>query len=366
MFKKAAEQEKDLHVRGEAQSRLGQMYQRGQGVQKDYNMAQKYFTEASATYPFASILLGMMVLEVNQDYEGALKVFKKAAEQEGDHKVQAKAQIYIGEIYQRGQGVQQDYQEAHKWFLRASFVDPEGSFLMGKMYAAGEVLGMNDVNACFAYATAAKQGYAPAQHALGCMWANGRGLPKNHTKAFTWYAHAAEQGYPDALYEVGMRYQTGQGTTQNDSQAILWLTLAAQQGHTEAQAALQKLGLSFEKVESKNINSLKEKRKISALDNIINNKKDVLQENLFSNSEKKSKKSIAKFVPEVAQNAVDNQTIYTSQANAYISTAIQHAEDERWNLAEHMVEEANKKYDLAEDAKLANELYQAEFAEGKL
>ena len=66
-----------------AQSNLGLMSEKGQGVQQDYVVAVKWY--------------------------------RRAAEQ-GD----ANAQYNPGFMYHYGQGVQQDYAEAVKWFRRAA------------------------------------------------------------------------------------------------------------------------------------------------------------------------------------------------------------------------------------------------------
>jgi TPR repeat protein len=52
---------------------------------------------------------------VTQDYAEAVKWYRKAAEQ-GD----AAAQNTLGNMYQKGQGVVQDYIQAHKWLNLAA------------------------------------------------------------------------------------------------------------------------------------------------------------------------------------------------------------------------------------------------------
>ena len=66
-------------------------------------------------------------------------------------------------LYQDGQGVQQDYAEAMKWFRKA-----------------------------------ADQGDPEAQYALGVMYKNGRGVPRDDAEAIKWYRKAADQGNADA------------------------------------------------------------------------------------------------------------------------------------------------------------------------
>ena len=62
------------------------------------------------------------------------------------------------------------------------------------MYANGEGVPENDVEAVKLYRLAAEQGYAPAQNNLGVMYEKGEGVPENDVKAYVWYSVAAAQG----------------------------------------------------------------------------------------------------------------------------------------------------------------------------
>jgi hypothetical protein len=84
------------------------------------------------------------------DYKTALKVWMESA-QRGD----AKAQTYVGEIYEKGLGVPPNYTEAAQWYRRA-----------------------------------AEQGYAPAALNLGVLYENGLGVPREPKQAAQWYRRA--------------------------------------------------------------------------------------------------------------------------------------------------------------------------------
>ncbi len=88
------------------------------------------------------------------DYATKLQKLRPLAEQ-GD----AEAQKYLGNMYRRGDGVPQDYQEAVRL-----------------------------------YRLAAEQGHAMAQFNLGRMYAKGRGVPKDYVQAHLWLSLAAAQG----------------------------------------------------------------------------------------------------------------------------------------------------------------------------
>jgi len=142
----------------DAQNLLGVMYDRGEGVSRDYVQAAQWFRlAADQGLAEAQNNLGLMYLKgkgVPQDYVQAVKWNRLAADQ-GD----ASAQNDLGDMYENGQGVPQDDAQAVKW-----------------------------------YRLAADQGYASAQFNLGVMYDNGRGVPqdeKNQDKkaqpdAFLW------------------------------------------------------------------------------------------------------------------------------------------------------------------------------------
>lgn len=94
----------------------------------------------------------------NGDYPEALAKLKPLASK-GD----VDAQVFLGFMYDRGQGVQQSYKQALTWYLKA-----------------------------------ATQGDAQAQAKLGLMYGNGRGVPQDLVQAHKWYSLAALTGNEDA------------------------------------------------------------------------------------------------------------------------------------------------------------------------
>ena len=76
------------------------------------------------------------------------------------------AQYSLGNLHYSGEGVQQDFKEAARWFRKAG-----------------------------------EQGLALAQHSLGVMYASGDGVPSNDVKACAWYIQSAFNGHPDGVKE---------------------------------------------------------------------------------------------------------------------------------------------------------------------
>ncbi len=107
------------------------------------------------------------------DYATAIQIFRQLADQGN-----ARAQTYLGFMYDTGLGVPQDYEVAVRWYQKA-----------------------------------AEQGYAWAQYKLGLLHQYGRGVPQDYVQAHMWFNLAAEQGekkaqkYRDLLAKKMVRGQ---------------------------------------------------------------------------------------------------------------------------------------------------------------
>jgi TPR repeat protein len=70
------------------------------------------------------------------------------------------------------------------------------------------------------------------------MYANGQGVPQDYVQAVSWYRKAAEQGDADAQFGLGTMYFNGRGVPQDYAQAVSWFRKAAAQGDAKAQNSL--------------------------------------------------------------------------------------------------------------------------------
>ena len=73
----------------------------------------------------------------------------------------------------------------------------------------------------------AAKGEVSAQFNLGFMYANGQGVTQDYVEAVRWYRKAADQEDAAAQYNLGIRYDNGQGVTQDYVLAHMWLNLSA-------------------------------------------------------------------------------------------------------------------------------------------
>lgn len=143
---------------------------------------------------------------VEQNIQEAAKWYHKAARQG-----YAAAQEQLGFMYVHGDGVAVDYKEAEKWFQKAA-----------KQYQK-----------------AAKQGDAEIQLKLGLMYASGLGVAVDQKEAVEWIKKAAEQGDADAQYRLGFLYREGEGVSQDKEKAREWFEKAAKQGEEGAKEQLR-------------------------------------------------------------------------------------------------------------------------------
>ena len=73
---------------------------------------------------------------------------------------------------------------------------------------------------------AAEQGNAKAQFKLGVMYAGGNGVPEDDVEAVKWYRMAAEQGHARSQFSLGLMYAVGEGVPMDKVKAYMFSSLA--------------------------------------------------------------------------------------------------------------------------------------------
>jgi TPR repeat protein len=188
---------------------LGNLYQNGNGVEKNYEQAVAWYRKAAEEWAssYAMTSLAYMLengLGTPKNHKKALAAYRKAAEW-GD----TTAMQVLGTWYLHGEGVEQDYGKA-LMYLR------EGSEKYG-----GDPTAMTD---------------------LASMYANGWGVQQDYVQAAAWYRKAAKKGNVLAMSQMGRLYENGWGVEKNRDEAILWYRCARQRGEREyAEPALKRL-----------------------------------------------------------------------------------------------------------------------------
>jgi TPR repeat protein len=222
----------------EAMRKLGYLYSKGWGVERDDRKAVELYEQAAtAGHPDAPYILGYKYREM-KEYASAKKWYLKAMEKEGPLGVTA--MVELGEMYEAGEGVPQDYERAFMLYLSARSTLSSTHFRMSRLYMEGKGVHQHPG---MAYKWLKKAtNYEPAKEAL----AKFDGIPKiteeekqalkqaeeladtDPEQAFPFYLKAAEAGHWKALVAVAKGYLKGVGVAQDDVQARKWLKRAAE------------------------------------------------------------------------------------------------------------------------------------------
>ena len=212
-YRKSAEQGD-----ADAQYNLGRMYKIGKGVSLDWNKAVEWFRKSAkqsnrwADHELMTLLSGGIVKwrqasaeqgnadaqnilgnmyehgrGVTKDYAKAVEWYRKSAEQGYVY-----AQNNLGRMYYYGRGVSRDYAKAMKWYRKsAEQGDVTAQYNLGEMYYYGRGVSRDYAKAVEWYRKSAEKGSIDAQYTLGCMYHYGIGVSKDYAKAAEWYRKAA-------------------------------------------------------------------------------------------------------------------------------------------------------------------------------
>lgn len=157
----------------------------------------------------------------SEDFIKAMELFKSAAA-----KGNPLAEERIGELYEWGQGVPADNNEAIKWYMKSA----ENGNMRGLYYAVllyeyvpdDGFLAFNTLQRC------AKAGFSGCYIRLADYFQYGRGTEKNYSKAIYWYQLGAEELTIVAMINIGNIYMDGgDGVSKSSETAMKWFTKAA-------------------------------------------------------------------------------------------------------------------------------------------
>lgn len=150
----------------------------------------------------AALVLALAALSARADFDSGLEAytvgsFEQAAREWAPlaEKDDVAAQYHLGLLYEEGQGLNQDYDLARYWYLRA-----------------------------------AQKGYVDAYFSLGEIYAFGRGTQADRSLAYHWYTMAAGSGHARAKEVMG-RYAPKLSTEQMAEAGRI--TLAWKRAHVQ-------------------------------------------------------------------------------------------------------------------------------------
>ncbi|KAJ4297272.1 ERAD-associated protein [Collariella sp. IMI 366227] len=229
---------------------LGRIYYEGQrGLDKNLPLARKYFVDVTQKY-----------WKKNRPIDNPKPGLDKTA---------GKAAGFIGRMYMRGEGVEQNFDRAKFWFERGAnkLKDPQSQHGLGLLYLNGYGVKADIIQATDFFKLAAAEDYAAAQVQLGSLyldqgnnddvaaashyfelagrWGNleayyylaelnyfGVGRDKSCNTALSYYKSVAERAEPfvSSWAEANLAYEDG-----DTELALLEYLGAAEQGYEKAQ-----------------------------------------------------------------------------------------------------------------------------------
>ena len=125
-------------------------------------------------------------------------------------------------------------QAAQRWQAAALAGDPEAALFLGAMYDTGQGVGQDYAQALAWYRRAAEAGSAIGLFNVGVMYDAGRGVARDPAEAAHWYARAAAKGYGRAEYDLALLYQAGSGVERDPVRARRLFQAAARHGISAA------------------------------------------------------------------------------------------------------------------------------------
>ncbi|MDX1810597.1 MAG: hypothetical protein R3240_01500 [Gammaproteobacteria bacterium] len=146
------------------------------------------------------------------------------------------AAYLLGRMYEQGDGVSKDLEEAKRLFKIAA---EQGHEEAQQRLDIFDARGADQSVVVEWYLPAAHDGDTEAQYNLGFMYETGWGVPVNEKEAVKWYREAAEMQHDVAQLRLGMMTILGVGTTANQQDGVDLIRSSAENGNRIAEAIIQ-------------------------------------------------------------------------------------------------------------------------------
>ncbi|KLU88733.1 ubiquitin-protein ligase Sel1/Ubx2 [Magnaporthiopsis poae ATCC 64411] len=188
---------------------LGRIYYDGQrGLDRDFKAARKYFLKVVAKY-----------WKDGRAVENAAPQLDRVA---------GKAAGYLGRMYMRGEGVEQNMERSRDWYNRGiAQGDAQSQYGLGLLLMGGHGVSRNMVRATELFKAAAAQDYAPANVKLGSLYLD-QGGPEDLRAANDCFEQAAKYGNLEAHYYLAEMISHGVGRDRSCSQALSYYRSVAE------------------------------------------------------------------------------------------------------------------------------------------
>ena len=231
-----------------AQRLLGNAYEQGVGdLKRDDARAAQYYRDAAALLDWpAQVALGRLTLRgqgVKKDAPAAARLFEAAARQGGSEAVAQIAQIY----YQGAEGTPPDYAAAAPWLARAAAAgDAVSAKLLGWLNETGNGVAKSEAEAGRLYRQASDQGDNWSAFRLYQMLYAAQKSPADKDAAMEQLERAATLGHGKALLILAQAYDRGEQRPRDKARAAQLWRAAADAGEA---VGMFNLGVSYDKGE---------------------------------------------------------------------------------------------------------------------
>ena len=201
----------------EAQYWLGLLYDRGQGVARDRDLAYQWFHKAAQQgHSEAQRVVGVYLDEgksVPQDLAQAAMWYQRAVAQNN-----AKAMRNLAQLFIWGRGVGRNFAMAAGLFQAAADLGNTRAMRnLAYLYYFGKGVPRDT--------PVAGAGLDKAKSDLGFVYYRGEGVPRDLTKAAYNFGQAADQGNADAQLMLSRMYLLAEGVTTDPDRAYFWALL---------------------------------------------------------------------------------------------------------------------------------------------
>jgi len=224
-----------------AQRRLGNMYCYGDGVDKDFNEAIRWFSLAAnqddteSEFNLANILC---FSDNNKAIDEGIRLYSHSAE-----KGYAKSQYMLGLIYAYGDLLTQSFEKAVFWLKKAADQgDTDAQYELGRLYLKGLGVEKNQKEAFRLISTSCENDKCCNEpghlHLLGTMYANGLGCRQDYRAARSCFLQAAKLNDIESMVDLASLYANGLGGEHDLAFSSIWLKEAADHGNVSAQGKL--------------------------------------------------------------------------------------------------------------------------------
>ncbi|KAI8885317.1 HCP-like protein [Backusella circina FSU 941] len=207
--------------------RLAQMYLYSKGVELDYLKAYDLYKRASELgHTLSYGILNITEESSPKEKQSQIILMCEYVAENGNVSVQYE----LGVFYEKLAMV---YLEAFKWYtIAADNEHKEAQYRLGRMYEKGLGIDQDYNKAIELYNLAKEQGSSSAIYRLGTAYHHGYGVETNPEKAFECYLTAADLGHAGSQYVLGRLYENGELVEKSLFDALKWYTCSYLQGNT--------------------------------------------------------------------------------------------------------------------------------------